>query len=174
MNKLFSLRPWQTFILSLIIFLLPSLGQIGIVLSYMTIGSIAYFLTNSLHEKMPENRRMPIALVSLAIFFVTLYLTVIALTIGGYNIDNNNYHEYGSTIYILIPLHLLVMASIFYIIYFISKCITVIDHIKKAKHNQHIALSNPIVNFIAVAIYFPLGLWYIQPLIREVFIDDIT
>tara|TARA_Y100001934_G_C11592251_1_gene423830 strand:+ start:70 stop:348 length:279 start_codon:yes stop_codon:yes gene_type:complete len=82
---------------------------------------------------------------------------------GGYSINANNYDEYDSIIWIIIPMHIILMFCIIHTIYFLSKCITTLRN----KNEEY-------VWYMLRFWFFPIGIWIIQPRIIELLKDSVN
>jgi hypothetical protein len=84
---------------------------------------------------------------------------------GGYEINQNNYNEYGWWLVVIIPLHLYTMYCMFYTIWFIAKCIATIEN------NRVVGFDSYAGNFFLLW-FFPIGIWFIHPKVRKIFSMD--
>ena len=94
--------------------------------------------------------------------FAALYIiTIFWVTDGGYQINSSNAAEYGWKLWVIIPLHLLVMYCMFYGMWFLSKAISTIRQV--TGHRDDSTFMN-ILGFW----FFPIGIWILQPRIIEI------
>ena len=120
MKKILTLPTWQVFLLWIIPCFFPSETLAGIILTIIWTGFIAYcvyFLGDSLYQKLPVGHDLKIKRFHFNLLFPLVYLIIVFILFdGGYEINQNNYKEYGWTLAIIIPLHLFTMYCLFYTI----------------------------------------------------------
>ncbi len=166
MKKLLTLPTWQVFLLLIIPAFFPSTTLVGFILTAIWAGFIAYcvyFIGNSLYQKLPVGHDLKINRFHFNLLFPIVYIiTVFIVFDGGYNINQDNYKDYGWTVAIIIPLHLLAMYGMFYTIWFIAKCIATIEN------NRVVGFDNYAGNFFLLWI-FPIGIWWVHPKVRKIF-----
>ncbi|WP_158009597.1 hypothetical protein [Tenacibaculum todarodis] len=129
-----------------------------ILFTYWTLG-VGEKLYNKLNNKSILNLKQ----FKLQIYFVVIYLILISIFLGGYDINNNNIVEYGWVAWVIIPLYFLMFFCMIHTIYFLSRCITTIRN-KKEGYGWYM------LGFWV----FPIGIWIIQPRIIDLLNKDST
>jgi len=166
MKKILTLPTWQVFLLWIIPCFFPSETLAGIILTIIWAGFVAYcvyFLGDSLYQKLPVGHDLKIKRFHFNLLFPLVYLIIVFILFdGGYEINQNNYKEYGWTLAIIIPLHLFTMYCLFYTIWFIAKCIATIEN------NSVVGFDNYAGSFFLLW-FFPIGVWFVHPKVRKIF-----
>jgi len=166
MKKILTLTSWQIFILLLLPFVFPD-SYLGLLLTIIYEGLFTYcvyFLGHSLYEKLPAGHDLKIKRLDFHLFFAWVYITIVLILFkGGYNINQDNYKDFGLSIYLIVPLHIFTLYCIFYVIWFIAKSIATIQK------NNVVGFGDYIGNFFLLLWFFPIGVWWIQPKVREIF-----
>jgi hypothetical protein len=169
MKKILTLPAWQVFLLLIIPCFFPDETLVGTILTIIWAAFIAYciyFLGASLYQKLPAGHDLKIKRFHFNLLFPVVYLTIVSILFrGGYEINQNDYQEYGWTLAIILPLHLFTMYCIFYTIWFIAKCIATIEN------NKMVGFDSYAGNFFLIW-FFPIGVWFIQPKVRKIFSED--
>lgn len=164
MEKILTVKPW-IILLSLIILSIFSETIFGKILYciwfllfiYWTLG-----IGKSLFEKLKDKSILNLKRFQTQIFFAVIYMIVILIfSKKGYEINVENFTEYGWKVFIIIPLHLFFMYSIIHSIYFLSKCITTLRN-KKEGFGWYM------IGFW----FFPIGIFIIQPRIIKLLNND--
>ncbi len=158
LNNILTVKPWIMF-LSIITLSIFSETMIGIVLMIIWICLLTYWtlgVGEKLHNKLNDKSILNLKRFKIQIGFVVTYLLIVFLTVGGYEINNENIAEYGWKAWLIIPLHLILMYSMIHTIYFLSRCITTL-------RNQKEGYGWYMLGFW----FFPIGIWIIQPKIIE-------
>ncbi|WP_299124532.1 hypothetical protein [uncultured Tenacibaculum sp.] len=109
-----------------------------------------------LYNKLNDKSILNLKRFKIQIGFVVVYLLIIFSTIGGYLINIKNMTQYGWKVWLIIPLHLILMYTMIHTIYFLSRCITTLRN-KKEGYGWYM------LGFW----FFPIGIWIIQPKIIE-------
>lgn len=164
MENLLTIKPWIIFI-SLIILSVISETIIGNILFVCWFSAFTYWtlkVGEKLYNKLNDKSILNLKRFKIQIAFVVVYLGI-TLAFGGYEINNENIAEYGWKAWILIPLHLILMFSMFHTIYFLSKCITIL-RMKNEGYGWYM------LGFW----FFPIGIWIIQPKIIELLSEKPT
>lgn len=168
MRKILTLPTWQVFLLLIIPAIFP-LNDFGYVLTITWVGFLAYgtyFLGCSLYDKLPAGHDLKINRFNFHLLFPLLYLAVVVVAFkGGYEINHDNYKDYGWTAGIIIPLHLFVMYCMFYVIWFIAKAIATIEN------NKVVAFDTYAGNFFLLW-FFPIGIWFVHPKVRKILLEN--
>ncbi|WP_157811824.1 hypothetical protein [Tenacibaculum sp. SZ-18] len=158
LNNILTVKPWIIF-LSIIILSIFSETMIGIVLMIIWICLFTYWtlgVGEKLYNKLNDKSILNLKRFKIQIGFVVTYLLIVFLTVGGYEINNENIAEYGWKAWLIIPLHLILMYYMIHTIYFLSRCITTL-------RNQKEGYGWYMLGFW----FFPIGIWIIQPKIIE-------
>ncbi|APG64626.1 hypothetical protein LPB136_04255 [Tenacibaculum todarodis] len=116
-----------------------------------------------LYNKLNNKSILNLKQFKLQIYFVVIYLILISIFLGGYDINNNNIVEYGWVAWVIIPLYFLMFFCMIHTIYFLSRCITTIRN-KKEGYGWYM------LGFWV----FPIGIWIIQPRIIDLLNKDST
>lgn len=164
MEKLLKIKHWQIFIYLVILPALFPEGDIEIYL--MCIWGLLFALwvvkvDEALYHRLPNGVHLSFNFLLINILVSGAYLAVIFLTVGGYNITEDTYAEYGWRAWIYIPMHFYTFFSLFYIIRFTAKAIASIEN----KRNIGIAGYG---TYMAALFFFPIGIWWMQPKINKI------
>lgn len=157
-NKLFTLEPW-VLLLSIMVFSISSESIFGIAFKIIWIILFTYWtlgIGEKLYNKLKDKSILNLKRFKIQIAFVVVYILIVLVMLGGYEINNKNIEEWGWRAWVIIPLHLIVMYFIFHTIYFLSRCISVLRN-KKEGYGWYM------LGFW----FFPIGVWIIQPRIIE-------
>ncbi len=158
MNKLLTIKPWIIF-LSIIALSIFSETIIGPTLMIIWLCLFTYWtlkVGEKLYNKLNDKSILNLKRFKIQIGFVVVYLLIIFSTIGGYLINIKNMTQYGWKVWLIIPLHLILMYTMIHTIYFLSRCITTLRN-KKEGYGWYM------LGFW----FFPIGIWIIQPKIIE-------
>lgn len=170
MDKLLRLRHWHIFVYLLIV---PAFFPDGDNQMYYQIvwGLLFVFwiikVDEQLYFRLPRGVNLNFNFLVINIFISATYLIIIFLTVGGYNITDENYEDYGWKVWIYLPMHLYCFFSFFYAIRFTSKAIASIENNK----NVDIAYYG---TYMAGLFFFPIGIWWIQPKINKILRTSVT
>lgn len=166
MSQISTVRPWVLFLFAFVaaIHLPGLLGKLWII-TWMSAFSYWTWSTGvQLHEKLDNKRILDVHRFKWQIIFVITYLSIVFLvTEGGYQITDDNYHEYGWKVWVIIPLHILLVYFMIHTIYFLSRCIT-------SFRQQNEGYGWYMLGFW----FFPIGIWIIQPRIIELLKENTT
>jgi len=169
MKKILTLPAWQVFLLFIVPCFFPSGTLASTILTIIWVAFFAYctyFLGDSLYQKLPVGHDLKIKRFYFHLLFPGVYMIIVYFLFGGgYEINQNNYHEYGGWLTVIIPLHLYAMYCMFYTIWFIAKCIATIEN------NRVVGFDNYAGNFFLLW-FFPIGVWFIQPKVCKIFSGD--
>jgi len=170
MDKLLRIRHWQIFIYLLFV---PAFFPEGDNQTYYQIvwGLLFVFwiikVDEQLYFRLPTRVNLNFNFLLINIFISATYLIIIFLTVGGYNITDENYQDYGWKVWIYLPMHLYCFFSFFYAIRFTSKAIASIENNK----NVDIAYYG---TYMAGLFFFPIEIWWIQPKINKILRTPLT
>ncbi len=160
---------WLVFILLMLPAVFPS-SAIGYVLAIIWLTGLLgyiYFLANSLFLKLPLVHDLKIKRFRFNFFFVLVYsVFIIVFFKGGYVISQDNFKDYGWMLAIIIPAHLYTMFCVFYIIWFIAKCVATIE-------NNKIVGFESYAGIFFLLWFFPVGIWWVHPKVKKIFAIDI-
>jgi len=157
MDNLLTVKPWIIFT-SIIILSIFSGTILGDILFYCWLSATIYWILKvgeKLYNKLKDKSILNIKRFKSQIAFIVIYL-IITITIGGYEINNENVAEYGWRAWLIIPLHVVFMFFMIHTIYFLSRCIT-------SLRNKNEGYGWYMLGFW----FFPIGIWVIQPRIIE-------
>lgn len=166
MKNLFTIPTWQVFLLMVVPLFVPTDEHAGFWLQIawmFFIAATVFVLVSELYRKLPEWHDLNLKKFKFAFFFPLIYFICVFIYFGGgYNINQDNYKDYGDVIYVIIPLHILAMICFFYVIRFLAKSIATVEQ-------------NRIVDFSLYAGYFflilfyPIGIWWVHLKVRKIF-----
>jgi hypothetical protein len=164
MGKLLRLQHWQVFIYLILIPAFFPDGDNGV--DYFVVWGLLLVLwiikvDEELYNRLPSGVSLNFNLLLINLFISGAYFMTIWLTVGGYNITDDNYQDYGWKVWIYIPMHIYCFFSFFYAIRFTSKAIACIENNK----NVDIAYYG---TYMAGLFFFPIGIWWIQPKINKI------
>ena len=116
MKKILTRPAWLIFLLWMLPALFPS-TNFGLFLTICWLTFMCYciyFLCKSLYEKLPATNDLNIKVFKIHFFFLVFYLAFVFIAFdGGYEINQNNYKDFGWKAYIIIPLNCIMMYCIF-------------------------------------------------------------
>ena len=164
MDRLLRLQHWQIFIYLIIV---PAFFPDGdSEMYYQIVWGLLFVLCiikvdEELYNRLPEGVNLNFNFLLINFFISAAYLITIWLTVGGYNITDENYQDYGWKVWIYVPMHLYCFFSFFYAIRFTSKAIASIEN----NRNVDIGYYG---TYMAGLFFFPIGIWWIQPKINKI------
>jgi hypothetical protein len=167
MNKLLACPTWQVFLFlaaPLFFSAFPSAVSTFLLLIWLILlASCVYWLGTALYQKLPEMHDLNINRFHFNLFFPLFYF-VIAMIVsdGGYEINQDNYKEYGFWAYIILPAHFYGMYCIFYSPWFIGKAIATIERNEMATFDHYAG------NFFLLLLG-PLGIRWMHPKVQRIF-----
>jgi hypothetical protein len=137
-------------------------GVVSFINIMIVIVFIGWFWTigTKLNAKVNQDIRMKSNLFRFALIYVAVYALI-------FHFVTPFFQSHQGLIFNIIPFHLFAIVCIFYGIYFVSK------NIVMAERQQTVCLSDYIGEFFLVW-FFPIGVWFIQPKINEMFKDEIA
>lgn len=168
MKTIFTLDTWKLFLIILIPILFPddTINLLLITLLIAVFATWTYYLGTELYKKLPSGHALNINKFKFHFFFPIIYFTVaVVATGGGYTISNENIDQYGAIGYPMIILHIFSMYCMIYCIYFLSKALISVE-----TQNKNIQTSE-YIGYLFGFWFFPIGIWFIQPKIRQIFTD---
>ena len=161
------MNAWQIFLLIMVLPIILQSGLIPMFLSgsikvvflyLLAITAISLILTItyitalviSLNKELPEKVKMNIGFISL---YQLLFLGIISYIILTDTVS--------LFFIVIIPLHIYAMFSILYTTYFISKALVSAEKQEDAKFTEY-------GEVIFLLIFFPIGIWFIQPRVQMI------
>ncbi len=169
MKSILTLPTWTVFLFLIIPSFLTGNSYAELILAIIWAALLAYciyFLGNSLYRKLPEGHDLKIRWFNFTLFFAIAYLIFVLLAFdGGYQINQDNYKEYGWKLAIIIPCHLFTMYSMFYAMWFIAKAIATVENKKAVGFDKYAG------NFFLLWI-LPIGIWWVHPKVRKIFLAN--
>src|SRR5690554_4628977 len=102
MKALLLLKPWQLFILLFVSLLVPSdhiIGQIITFIGLLLYITWVYTVGATAFNRLKNHQDIKINYFNFSIFFVMSWLVGVTLMNGGYNINQDNYQDYGNSIW---------------------------------------------------------------------------
>lgn len=167
-KQVFTLDAWKIFAFILLPMFFPD-NLFGFILA-VGFASLflywAYNLGTELYSKLPGGHTLNLNRFKFFLIIPCIYfLLVLFFMNGGYSINSNNIDDYGPIAFVIIPMHLFSMYCMFYCIYFLSKAIVCID-----KQNKNVQAADYIGYCFGFWV-FPIGIWFIQPKIKQIFTD---
>ncbi|MFI5161258.1 MAG: hypothetical protein ACHQHN_08265 [Sphingobacteriales bacterium] len=164
MNIFLRLKAFQLFLIFIVSALFASSSIFGKTVECLCfciyIGWI-YSIGTLLNELIPQNYRPRASYFKVSCLLVSLWVIAIIMILGGYSIDQNNYRSYGDWLWLLLLAHTYLIYSLIYIIYFAAKMLTSVIEGEIADFSKSYKV------FFAIWIY-PIGLWYIQPVVQKI------
>lgn len=174
MKKIAKMPAWQIFLLVIVFPVILQSGVIPMFLSgsikvvflyLLAITAISLILTItyitalgvSLNKELPKKVKMNIGFFKFNIGFISIYQLLFLGLISFIILT-----ETVSLFFIvIIPLHIYSMFSILYISYFISKALVSAEKQEEAKFTEY-------GEVIFLLIFFPIGIWFIQPRVQMI------
>ena len=140
-------------------------SPVMIVLIVVLLGwfyAVGVFLNKKLHDTV----KMEISKFKF-FFFTPLFCILLFYCITLYlfnSVSNGMYQNLGIFI-ILIPLHFFSMLCLLYCVYYLAKAL------KAVELQRPVTISDYIVDFLLI-LFFPIGIWIIQPKINKIYDED--
>lgn len=145
------------YIIKIKIFSKTIVGNILIILWFLLFVYWTFGVGERLYNKLQDKSVLNLKRFKTLIDFGFIYSIIVAFFFnGGYYISSDNISQYGWKAWIISPLHLILMCSMIYTIYFLSKCIAILRN-KQEEYGWYM------LGFW----FFPIGIWIIQPRIIE-------
>jgi len=122
-----------------------------------------YSVGVNLKKKLPPTVKMSLTKFKLVIYYLIAYIFIFFILMYVlFYIVNNGSEPNFSFLKVIIPFHLFSMFCILYCIYFIAKSLKSIDL-------QRNATSGEYAGEFFLILFFPIGIWIIQPKINKMF-----
>lgn len=165
MKILLKLKHWQMFTLLFIPMLFPAyttIGQIVNLLWFSLFLTWIYTIAKTAYKQLKADHIIKINYFNFSVIFIITWLIAMALIfVGGYNINQ----EFENLIWIIFPLHLFAMWSIFYVFYFAAKMLI------SAIEGKIVGFDKSLGYFFGFW-FFPIGVWFIQPKAQQLIDKD--
>lgn len=164
LNKIVELKHWQVF--ALIILPIFNPGVNSIIDGMLLLCSITFFLLwilsigLVLNDLLPSSKKANSSYFLVSAGFIFFYLVFILFLAGGAYVINN-YEEHGIWAWLIIPLHVYSMWSMFYMFYFSAKVISRLNIVAGKSKGSTTA------NYFFGFWFYFIGIWIIQPKIQE-------
>lgn len=133
------------------------------------LGSIGIGLQN----KIPENIKMKVknfkALFFIAfVYYLSFMVFINILLTNGFlfSVTDYGFPVMGIIVLLIFPLHLFSMFCMLYSVYFVAKTI------KTVELQKEVGFKDFVEEFILI-LFYPIGLWVIQPKINKIFRDSL-
>lgn len=149
-------KTWMIFIFCLIPYFLSFTSAGPWLFSGWLVGSfiLVYLLAAEIHAALPARKRFNLRLLNACIILSTAYLIFVQLKMGGgYEINSENYKEYGNDIYWIIPSHLFLSFGTMYTVFTMTVSITRLIHPAPRSNAKFIGTFFQIV-------FLPIGVWF--------------
>lgn len=179
-NFILTLKHWQLFIIVIIIpFIIQSIIIIfslifenELIIDFLPLISFPffsiffvwfYYVGLNLYVKIPSQEQMNFKTfkVFLLIISISFFLNTIFTVYSSLIFRMERKIDF-SLFYFIIPIQVSSMYSFFYCSYFISKTLKSVEYQKSVTFNDY-------VREFFMILFFPIGLWFIQPRINKVF-----
>lgn len=171
MKFLLKLKAWQLFCIMFLPAMLvqaQSMALLLVIQSFFFLVWIGwvYAVGMELSKKLPGDVYFNKGYFEFSCFFVASYITVVFIFFpGGYSITQDNYKEFGNSIWVIVPLHLYMMASLIYIFYSSAKVLSSCIDGKQADFGRSFG-------YFMGFWFFPVGIWFIQPKVQNILNDN--
>lgn len=169
MQKILTRPSWQIFLLWMLPALFPPsyFGLVLMILWLVFMFYSMYFLCYSLYQKLPSGHDLNFNRFKFHLFFVVVYSVIVILFFdGGYEINQDNFKDFGWRVYLIVPLHILMFYCMFYILWFLAKAISTIQN------KRVVTLGNYATDFFLLVLW-PIGIFWVHPKVRQIFSEDI-
>ncbi len=180
MKPFLALRHWQLFalqmgpILVVQLFLFSSLLQTGAAIgSFLRLFAIAllffagtffgwlFAVATGLHPRLPAAVPMHLNRLRAALFIPAFYLAAVLAYLLNSTTANSSSSQIMLLTLVMVPLHLLSMASLLYALYFTAKLL------KAVELQRPVALADYLGELLMIW-FFPIGIWFIQPRVQAI------
>lgn len=131
----------------------------------MTLGGLLawfYVLGSHLYRRLPAAARMSLTRFRIAAVVPVVYVFVVLAYVANTFRAGPSDNPPGGAIALMVALHLLSMACIFYCLYFTAKAL------KTVERNAPVTASEYLGEFFLLWFY-PVGIWLLQPRINRLF-----
>jgi len=165
MKTILGLPTFVVFIFLILPAFFPT-STFGFMITLLWLGVTSYFvfrLGNALYRKLPDGHDLKLSRFNLYFFFIVVYSAILLIIFnGGYEINQDNFKDYGWLLLLIVPLHIFTMYCIFYLIWFLAKTMATIEFKKKVGFDTYAG------NFFLIWFFF-IGIWWIHPKIQKIF-----
>ncbi len=161
MKLLLRIKHWQLFLILSLPFILGEFTEFGSPY-FKLVGILIYFswlytIGMGAWTKLPIGHGIKSTYFKLSILFIiVLFIANTFLFDRGFILNIDNYNEFGSLIWIALPLSLYQFWSVLYVTYFSAKMLL-------SATEGHIVSFNKAMDYFIAFWFFPIGIWYIQP-----------
>jgi hypothetical protein len=160
--KLFlKIKHWQLFLILSIPFILEEFTSFGS--SYFKLAGIViyfswlYTIGIGSWAKLPQGHDIRSTYFKISILFILAMFTVNTFLFDrGFIINIYNFNEFGSSIWIALPVSAYLYWSVVSVTYFSAKMLL-------SAMEGHIVSFNKAMDYFFAFWFFPVGIWYIQP-----------
>jgi hypothetical protein len=121
-----------------------------------------FTLGESLHSRLPKSVKLSLLLFRVNLVFAFIYGCIFIIYFGQFD-PENDMKQMAELIKYIFPFQMYLIFSFMYANYFIAKSIVAIEE------KQDIDFGKYFIPFIQLWI-FPIGIWYLQPRIRKIFL----
>ncbi|HZY80968.1 MAG TPA: hypothetical protein VFE50_15705 [Cyclobacteriaceae bacterium] len=139
------------------------MGLTGVVAvgSMILLFSWFYVVSMNLHAKLPNDHNLKIVRFRMAFFFPMIYICVVVCVISFAFLKTD---PSIAALAIIIPFHFLAMFCMFYVLYFTSKSLKIVEL------QRNVTFSDFAGEFVLIWLFF-IGVWIIQPRINKIFAE---
>jgi hypothetical protein len=159
MRILLRLKHWQIFLTLFLPFIFQAdsvFGQILWGLFFVIYLAWIYMIGATAYTRLPRGHNVKLIYFNASFIFQIITLTITCFFHGGYTITQDNYQEFGSKLWYVIPFILLGLLSLLYVFYFAAKMLM------SALEGKVVDFDKSLGYFFAFW-FFPIGIWFIQP-----------
>lgn len=160
MKTLLKLEHWHLFFIVLLLVIFSGnsfFGRIFQMAWYTVFFGWIYAIGMLSLDKLPEGHGINARYYKFSFVFLIISLAATTLLFGGrYSLNEPNYGAFGSSIWLVLPLHLYTMWSILHVVYFSAKMLT-------SKIEGKVVGFNKSSEYFFAILFFPIGVWFIQP-----------
>lgn len=124
-----------------------------------------YTLATHLHDRLPASATLNLMRFKLALFLPIGYLLLVGAFVGGVAFTDMPASPSGAVFVLLVPLHLLSMACMFYCLHFLAKTLKTVE-------SQVTMPISECLSELFLFWFFPFGIWVLQPRINRIFSSE--
>ena len=140
-----------------------AISILGFALSFGFLLGWFYALGTGLHAKVTSSVKLGLGIFKAAVLIPTAYCLVVCIfMLLGVGSRSSQFHMTGAFIGAFVILHLLSLASMFYLLFFVAK------EMKAVEFNRSGSFSDFAGEFF-LTWFWPIGIWVIQPRINKLF-----